>query len=78
MRRFLVTIPLFVVACTTAVAPPAVDSAAPPHGLTLEEEAAILRLEDRRELDRDTAARWVAHPNPLHRVRIALALGRIG
>lgn len=49
-----------------------------PHGLTVEEEATILRLEDRREHDPAVVNAWIAHPNVFHRLRIALALGRIG
>lgn len=58
-----------------AQAPP---MAAGPYGLTIEEEAKILALEDRRELDQTMVAEWSAHPNALHRRRIALALARIG
>jgi cyclophilin family peptidyl-prolyl cis-trans isomerase/HEAT repeat protein len=46
--------------------------------MTIAEEARILALEDRREYDPALVAAWVQHPNPLHRQRIALALGRIG
>jgi cyclophilin family peptidyl-prolyl cis-trans isomerase/HEAT repeat protein len=46
--------------------------------MTVEEEARILRLEDRREYDPAIVAEWVHHPNALHRARIAMALGRIG
>jgi len=46
--------------------------------MTIEEEARVLALEDRREYDPALAAAWVQHPNSLHRLRIALALGRIG
>lgn len=49
-----------------------------PYGLTVEEEARILALEDRRQFDPELVAAWVKHPNALHRARIALALGRIG
>ncbi|HEX7807703.1 MAG TPA: HEAT repeat domain-containing protein, partial [Thermoanaerobaculia bacterium] len=75
---------LFVIACTTtpppAVTPEAVPAPAAPevHGMTVEEEASILALEDRRELDLATIDAWVKHPNSLHRLRIAQALGRIG
>ena len=48
------------------------------YGLTVEEEAHVLALEDRREYDPAFVDKWVHHPNPLHRIRIALALGRIG
>jgi len=46
--------------------------------MTVAEEARIFALEDRREFDPALVAAWVQHPNPLHRLRIALALGRIG
>jgi cyclophilin family peptidyl-prolyl cis-trans isomerase/HEAT repeat protein len=46
--------------------------------LTLEEEGSLLRLEDRREYDKAKAEAWIHHENPLHRARMALALGRIG
>ena len=48
------------------------------YGLTLEEEARILQLEDRREWDAALVEAWGKHPNPLHRLRLAVALGRIG
>ncbi|MGZ8710207.1 MAG: HEAT repeat domain-containing protein, partial [Thermoanaerobaculia bacterium] len=78
MRKLLPLI-LFV-ACATQQAPPPATPAAPaePHGLTIEEEASILALEDRREHDAAVIDAWIAHPNSLHRMRIALALGRIG
>jgi cyclophilin family peptidyl-prolyl cis-trans isomerase/HEAT repeat protein len=82
MRKLLPLI-LFV-ACATQQAPPPPAAPAPapaaagPHGLTIEEEARILALEDRREHDAAVVHAWVAHPNLLHRQRIALALGRIG
>jgi cyclophilin family peptidyl-prolyl cis-trans isomerase/HEAT repeat protein len=48
------------------------------YGLTVEDEATILRLEDRREFDPALAEAWLNNPNPLQRNRMALALGRIG
>jgi cyclophilin family peptidyl-prolyl cis-trans isomerase/HEAT repeat protein/thiol-disulfide isomerase/thioredoxin len=67
-------------AAPTAGAPGAtnVPAEASPYGMTVEEEAQILALEDRRELDQALIDKWIAHENPLHRVRIAIALGRIG
>ena len=78
MRKLLPLI-LFV-ACATQQAPPPAAPAPPaePHGLTIEEEASILSLEDRREHDAAVIGTWVAHPNAQHRLRVALALGRIG
>lgn len=64
--------------CTTTPAPMPAPSAGGPHGFTLEEEAMILRLEDRREFDRTVSRQWMTHTNALHRARMALALGRIG
>jgi cyclophilin family peptidyl-prolyl cis-trans isomerase/HEAT repeat protein len=48
------------------------------YGFTVEEEARVLRMEDRRELDAVFADAWVHNANPLHRERMALALGRVG
>jgi cyclophilin family peptidyl-prolyl cis-trans isomerase/HEAT repeat protein len=63
------------------VPPPETQAGKPaPHvyGLTLEEDATILRLEDRREFDPAVAEAWLSNPNALQRARMALALGRIG
>jgi cyclophilin family peptidyl-prolyl cis-trans isomerase/HEAT repeat protein len=57
---------------STAAATPAI------HGFTPEEEATILRLEDRREFDPAVTDAWLSNPNALHRARMALALARIG
>ncbi|HUP58939.1 MAG TPA: HEAT repeat domain-containing protein [Thermoanaerobaculia bacterium] len=81
MRPLALTALILTLACTTA-APPPPPAPAPAqpeqHGFTVEEEARILMLEDRREYDPAFAAAWTQHANPLHRLRIALALGRIG
>ena len=72
---------LIITGCTTAATPPVTTvspAAQAPYGFTVEEEARVLRLEDRREYDAALVQQWVHHPNPLHRTRIALALGRIG
>src|SRR5579884_2010672 len=82
MRRLVAV--LIITGCTTATTPPPTPPATPaprpatPYGFTIDEEAQILRFEDRREYDAATFERWVHHPNVLHRQRIALALGRIG
>ncbi|MEO6259909.1 MAG: HEAT repeat domain-containing protein [Thermoanaerobaculia bacterium] len=88
--RTTAAIPLLILfACTTAPAPviPASKDHAPGgdpkaiaevHGFTVEEEARILELEDRRMFDPPLAEEWMHHPNALHRARMALALGRIG
>lgn len=72
-----------IAACATRPVRPAPAAPAPvapleAHGLTLREEATILRLEDRREYDPAVVRQWISHPNSIHRERIALALGRIG
>jgi cyclophilin family peptidyl-prolyl cis-trans isomerase/HEAT repeat protein len=81
MRKLSAFVLLLVaaVSCTT-MPPPEIAPSEPagPYGLTVQEEATILALEDRREYNPDVVSTWVSHPNPLHRVRIALALGRIG
>src|SRR5438128_4437357 len=78
MRRFAAVI--LITGCTTAATPPAPTptSQPAPYGFTIDEEARVLRLEDRREYDPALVEQWVHHPNSLHRARIALALGRIG
>lgn len=87
MRKFASIALLFgvigIVACTTATPPAPAEStspASPPaaYGLTVAEEARILALEDRREYSPELVTKWTNHPNPLHRLRIALALARIG
>src|SRR5690349_24151593 len=80
MRKLLPLALLLGIACTTTAPPPATEAPAQtgPYGMTVADEARILALEDRREYDQALVAQWVQHPNPLHRVRIALALGRIG
>jgi cyclophilin family peptidyl-prolyl cis-trans isomerase/HEAT repeat protein/thiol-disulfide isomerase/thioredoxin len=80
MRKLLPLI--LIAACATQPPPPPAPAPAPvregPYGLTMEEEATILSLEDRREHDPNVVGTWVRHENSLHRLRIALALGRIG
>ncbi len=77
MRRLLAV--MVIAGCTTGPAKtPAPTPAATPYGFTIEEEARVLALEDRREYDPPTVEAWVHHANSLHRARIALALGRIG
>ena len=48
------------------------------YGFTVEEEARLLRMEDRREYDAAFVDGWVHNANALHRERMALALGRVG
>jgi cyclophilin family peptidyl-prolyl cis-trans isomerase/HEAT repeat protein len=48
------------------------------YGMTVEEEARILAMEDRRAYEPLLVAWGIEHPNPIHRQRIALALGAIG
>src|SRR5438445_10482116 len=78
MRRLLAVIAI--TGCTTAPSPPPPAAAQPeaPYGFTVEEEARILQLEDRREYGPSIVERWVDYPNWRPRSRIALALGRIG
>jgi cyclophilin family peptidyl-prolyl cis-trans isomerase/HEAT repeat protein len=84
MRNTALSLLLFAVACTTvAPAPPPPPPAPVPteprvYGFTAEEEVRILQAEDRREYDPSLADWGIHHPNPLHRARMALALGRIG
>ena len=68
---------ILTLACATATPPPS-QSADAPYGMTVEEEARILALEDRREVDQDLIDRWIAHENAAHRLRIVMALARIG
>ena len=75
MRRLL---PLALLATACATAPPPPPAAPAPHGFSIEEEARVLALEDRREFDPAWAAAWASHPNVLHRQKLAAALGRIG
>ena len=78
MRRLLAVIAI--TGCTIGPPPAPAPQTQPqsPYGFTIEEEARVLQLEDRREYDPSFIERWVHHPNSLHRARIALALGRIG
>jgi cyclophilin family peptidyl-prolyl cis-trans isomerase/HEAT repeat protein len=73
---------LFAVACggvlPPSTTPPATATQLVDHGLTLQEEAKVLQLEDRREFDAELAARWLTHASASHRARMALALARIG
>jgi len=82
MRRFLPL--LLLAACTVAPAPkppappPEPERARVSYGLSLDEEARALMLEDRREVDTALVDTWLHHENPLHRQRAALMLARIG
>ncbi len=81
MRKLAVSAVLLVAACTAAPPPATAPDPSPvieTHGLTVEEEAQILALEDRREFHAETIEAWLAHPNALHRLRVAQAIGRIG
>ena len=79
MRR-LVLLVITTVACssTPPPAPVAVSQPEIQRGISAEEEAQVLALEDRREYDSQVAEAWLHNPNALHRARMALALGRIG
>jgi cyclophilin family peptidyl-prolyl cis-trans isomerase/HEAT repeat protein len=78
--RKLAIVSLLLFSCAGLRNQPAPAPPAPPeiHGLTLQEEARVLQMEDRREYDAPTIASFVTNENSLHRQRIALALGRIG
>jgi cyclophilin family peptidyl-prolyl cis-trans isomerase/HEAT repeat protein/thiol-disulfide isomerase/thioredoxin len=84
MRKLLLPAAfLLALACTTTAPPPsepepAAAGPATPYGLTLQEEAQILEMEDRRDFNPELVAKFAKHENALHRVRIALALARIG
>src|ERR1051326_8235907 len=80
MRPLATLALLLAIACRTAAPPPPPPAtpAAAPQAMTNEEEARVLALEDRREYDSALVASFVQNPDPQHRVRIALALGRIG
>ncbi|MFP5247961.1 MAG: HEAT repeat domain-containing protein, partial [Thermoanaerobaculia bacterium] len=82
MRKLVPLALLLAIACTTATPPapttPAAAEDAGPYGMTVEEEAQILAMEDRRAFDPALVSAWMQHANALHRRRLALALGRIG
>ena len=67
-----------VVSPASAARPKPKPPAAISHGVTPEEEATVLRLEDRREFDEKLVDSWISSPDEHHRARIALALARIG
>jgi cyclophilin family peptidyl-prolyl cis-trans isomerase/HEAT repeat protein len=78
MRTLAPLLLLLGIACTTAPKLPQAETGpSGPHGLTIEEEARVLALEDRREYDAELVKTWAGHANALHRSRIAMALGRI-
>src|SRR5438128_1034072 len=79
MRKLLLLL-ITAVACTSTPPPVTQTAARPsePYALTPEEEAKILALEDRREYEPVLVEDFIHHQNSLHRMRIALALGRIG
>jgi len=82
MRRTLPLVLLALASCTLPPPPPAPAPAPPPqpavYGFTVEEEAGVMTIEDRRQYDAAYVGWWIHHPNALHRARMALALGRIG
>ena len=80
MRKLLLLI-VTAVACTSTHSPaptPVPSGPAQPYSLSFDEEATVLALEDRRQYDPALVDAWIHHKNPMHRSRIALALGRIG
>jgi cyclophilin family peptidyl-prolyl cis-trans isomerase/HEAT repeat protein len=79
MRKLASIALTFLAGCVASPPPaPTVDPVTGLYGMTVEEEAQILALEDRRLFDVATVTEWLAHPNALHRQRMALALARIG
>ncbi|HKS23604.1 MAG TPA: HEAT repeat domain-containing protein [Thermoanaerobaculia bacterium] len=82
MRRLLAL--LLLAGCTAAPAPkitappPEPARTGPPYGMSVDEEARVLMLEDRREYDAALVDTWLHHENPLHRQRAAMMLARIG
>jgi cyclophilin family peptidyl-prolyl cis-trans isomerase/HEAT repeat protein len=82
--RALLLAPLALSGCAIFTNPPPPAPPPPPpkiegpFGFKIEEEARVLAIEDQRFYDPDLAREWVTNPNPLHRLRMALALGRIG
>src|SRR5438034_832281 len=78
MRKLVGVVLLAGCTASGGLKPAAPPTPSEPYGFTVEEEARILQLEDRREYDAALVERWIRHPNPLHRARIALALARIG
>ena len=56
MRKLLAVLALISAACTVTTPPPALpEPGEAAHGLTIEEEALILQLEDRRQYDAGSA-----------------------
>jgi cyclophilin family peptidyl-prolyl cis-trans isomerase/HEAT repeat protein len=78
--RTLAAVGVFLlVSCATLPPQPSTNTgASEAYGLTVAEEARVLGLEDRREYDPAFILEWSAHPNPLHRLRLAMALAHIG
>ena len=80
MRKLLAAVVL-AAACSVAPTPTIPGPPEPPkgpYGLTVDEEARVLMLEDRREYDAPLAEAWLHHENPTHRARAALMLARVG
>lgn len=82
MRQLLIASLLLLTAAacqtTAPIAPEDSEATASDASITPDEEAMVLRMEDRREYDLSKASEWTASPSYLHRARMALALGRIG
>ena len=81
MRKLLIVTALLCSCALQHIAPPP-EPAAPArkasYGFTIEDEARVMMLEDRREYDAAFVDSWIHHENALHRARMALALARIG
>ncbi len=80
--RTLLAAAVLLAACTTAPTPtipgPPPEPPKGPYGLSVDEEARALMLEDRREVDMQLIDGWLHHENPTHRARAALMLARVG
>lgn len=79
-RTFIAAVAAFSIYGCISTTPPPDQAPAPAAdvGISIREEAIVLELEDRREWNEPTATQWMRHPSFRHRVRMALALGRIG
>ena len=79
LRRSLPVLVLALTACSTpAPTPETTPSVAEPGSSRPAPEADLLRIEDRREYDRDLLTQWASSSLSERRERAALAIARIG